>query len=401
MHESCSESTLEAPTKRGESEWKTAASVEGESKLSPGFHRVAEQGDAGLVSPYCNRSDCGNHQSQFLQTSMPDRHCHLKQRSSLRIQQLDMLLHLIETRSISETADKLGLTQSAVTKSLQELESIFSVRLFDRTSRGLRPTAYGSALERYAHDAVVGLQSAHEAIRTLRFGERGHVGIGLVPGIGQGLVARALQRIRAGHPELSIELQVDLTVPLLDALHAGLIDIALVHPAPGLDLGRFSLVPAGNEPLYAMVHPAHPILAVEPRSRTDDTVAWALPPRDEPVRQLVEAAMLQGGFPTPQDVIELPLHAGAAELAQQLDVIVALPESLALPYVQRGALQRLDLPFVMPSLTLGLLRARHVDCSAGAALVLRELQGVIADLGPEHTIGGQASDQRRTAKVMA
>ena len=312
-----------------------------------------------------------------------------------------MLLHLIETRSISETADKLGLTQSAVTKSLQELESIFSVRLFDRTSRGLRPTAYGSALERYAHDAVVGLQSAHEAIRALRFGERGHVGIGLVPGIGQGLVARALQRIRAGHPELSIELQVGLTVPLLDALHAGLIDIALVHPAPGLDLGRFSLVPAGNEPLYAMVHPAHPILAVEPRSRTDDTVAWALPPRDEPVRQLVEAAMLQGGFPTPQDVIELPLHAGAAELAQQLDVIVALPESLALPYVQRGALQRLDLPFVMPSLTLGLLRARHVDCSAGAALVLRELQGVIADLGPEHTIGGQASDQRRTAKVMA
>lgn len=248
---------------------------------------------------------------------------------------------------------------------------------------------------------MVGLQTAHETIRALRFGERGHVGIGLVPGIGQGLVARALQRIRAGHPELSIELQVGLTVPLLDALHAGLIDIALVHPAPGLDLGRFSLVPAGNEPLYAMGHPAHPILAVEPRSRTDDTVAWALPPRDEPVRQLVEAAMLQGGFPTPQDVIELPLHAGAAELAQQLDVIVALPESLALPYVQRDALQRLDLPFVMPSLTLGLLRARHVDCSAGAALVLRELQGVIADLGPEHAIGGQASVQRRTAKVMA
>jgi DNA-binding transcriptional LysR family regulator len=244
---------------------------------------------------------------------------------------------------------------------------------------------------------VVGLQTAHEAIRALRFGEREHFGIGLVPGIGQGLVARTLQRIRADHPELSIELQVDLTVPLLDALHAGLIDIALVHLAPGLDLGRFSLVPAGNEPLYAMVHP---ILAVEPRSRTDDTAAWALPPRDEPVRQLVEAAMLQGGFPTPQDVIELPLHAGAAELAQQLDVIVVLPESLALPYVQCGALQRLDLPFALPLLTLGLLRARHADYSAGAALILREVQGVIADLGPEHAIERQALDQRRPANVM-
>lgn len=308
-------------------------------------------------------------------------HAHLKRRSILRIQQLDMLLHLMENRSISETADKLGLTQSAVTKSLKELESSFSVRLFERTSRGLQPTAYGEVLERFAHDAVIGLQSAHEAIRALRFGERGHVGVGIVPGTAQGMVARALQRVRASHPQLSIELQVDLTEPLLEALHAGVIDIALVHPAATLDMARFRHLSAGSEALHALTHPRHPLLALPVAQRMEAAAAWALPPREEPLRQLVDAAVVRAGFALPQDVIELPLHAGAAELAQQLDVIVVLPESLALPYIQRSALQRIDMPFELPPLPLGLLRARYAEASAGAAIVLRALVDVIGAAG--------------------
>ena len=318
----------------------------------------------------------------------------------LRIQQLDMLLHLMENRSISETADKLGLTQSAVTKSLKELESGFSVRLFDRTSRGLRPTAYGKVLERFAHDAVIGLQSAHETIRALRFGERGHVGLGLVPGAGQGIVARALQRIRAQHPDLSIELQVEPTSPLLDALHAGLIDIALVHPPVGLDLDRFSYVPAGSEALRVLVRPEHPLLAMEPALRDGASAAWAVPARDEPVRQLVDAAMVRAGLAPPGDVIELPLHAGAAELAQQLDVIVVLPDALAQPYLRTGALLGVELPFVLPPLPLGLLRARHAEASAGAAIVLRALTDLIASMCAGHAIERRMHDRRRPAAAV-
>lgn len=330
---------------------------------------------------------------------MFESHAHLKRRSTLRMQQLDMLLHLVETRSISETADKLGLTQSAVTKSLKELESSFSVRLFDRTSRGLRPTAYGEVLERFAHDAVIGLQSAHEAIRALRFGERGHVGLGLVPGVGQGLVARALQCIRTTHPELSIELQVDLTEPLLEALHAGLIDIALVHPPATLDLQRFKCVSAGSEKLCALVHVGHPLLGLDIALRMGTDAAWALPPRDEPMRQMVDAAIVRDGFPPPRDVIELPLHAGAAELAQQLDVIVVLPESLALPYIQRDSLRLLELPWDPPMLSLGLLRARHAEASAGADIVLKDLLAVIGDVGATFLPERRMYDRRRVSGV--
>lgn len=312
----------------------------------------------------------------------------------LRVQQLDMLLHLAENGSISSTAEKLGLTQSAVTKSLKELESGFGVRLFDRTSRGLHPTVYGEVLERFAHDVMIGLQSAFETIRALRLGERGHVAVGMVPGASQRLVARALQRVRASTPELSIELQVEGSDVLLDALGAGSIDFALVHPSAAMDLERFEYVPAGNEHVHALVHPGHPQLCAERASGAAlMDCAWALPARDEPLRQLAEAAMVTAGFPFPSDVVELPLHAGAAELARTLDLIVLLPQSLAEPYLQRGLLQAIALPFEMPTLPFGLLRARHADPSAGACAVLRELLQAIA---PDQD--GPAADVRQATR---
>src|SRR5688572_1819229 len=60
-------------------------------------------------------------------------------RSQLRIQQLNMILRLIETGTVRGAADELALSQSAVTKSLKELESLLGVPLFDRDARGLKP----------------------------------------------------------------------------------------------------------------------------------------------------------------------------------------------------------------------------------------------------------------------
>lgn len=292
----------------------------------------------------------------------------------LRVHQLDMLLHLIENGSISLTADRLGLTQSAVTKSLKEMEAGFSVRLFERTTRGLQPTVYGEVLQRFAHDVVIGLQSTFETIRALKLGERGHVAIGMVPGASQHLIARALQQVRARCPHLSIALQVDGADALLDALTEGLVDFALLHPSAQLDLERFDYVPAGHEPVYALAHPNHPHLCADERSgRALSDCAWAMPPREEPLRQLLESAMASAGFPLPSDILELPLHAGAGELACQLDLVVVLPDSLAQPYLQRGLLQTIALPFPVPPLPFGLLRARRGDPGPSAAAVLREL----------------------------
>src|SRR5512141_920090 len=64
----------------------------------------------------------------------------------LKLRDLRLLLALDEWGSMAKAAAHLNLTQSGVSKAISELEHTFGVRLYDRTPKGIEPTAYGRAL---------------------------------------------------------------------------------------------------------------------------------------------------------------------------------------------------------------------------------------------------------------
>ena len=68
----------------------------------------------------------------------------------LRMRQLGLLLALNEQRSLRKAASQIGMTQPAATKMLREMEDVTELKLFDRFSRGVLPTAYGEVMIRYA-----------------------------------------------------------------------------------------------------------------------------------------------------------------------------------------------------------------------------------------------------------
>ncbi|MDB5950304.1 MAG: transcriptional regulator, LysR family [Massilia sp.] len=61
----------------------------------------------------------------------------------LRLNQLLIVDSVLQIFSFAVTAQNLGMTQSAVTKAVQHLESFFETKLFERTNRGVRPTEPG------------------------------------------------------------------------------------------------------------------------------------------------------------------------------------------------------------------------------------------------------------------
>ena len=58
----------------------------------------------------------------------------------LTIRYIRIIDAIEEERSIARAADRLNVTQSAVTKALQEIEALTGLRLFTRTNRGVVPT---------------------------------------------------------------------------------------------------------------------------------------------------------------------------------------------------------------------------------------------------------------------
>src|SRR5262245_35452653 len=64
----------------------------------------------------------------------------------IRLHDLNVLIAVAETGSMNKAASLLNTGQSAISRSIAELEHALGVPLLDRSPRGVEPTAYGRAL---------------------------------------------------------------------------------------------------------------------------------------------------------------------------------------------------------------------------------------------------------------
>jgi hypothetical protein len=95
-------------------------------------------------------------------------------RLHLNTRQLTLLVHLDEDPRLSRAASATGLTQSAASKLLRQVETALDVKLFERHARGVIPTRYGEILLRHARLALSELALAHEGIFALKSGVCGY-----------------------------------------------------------------------------------------------------------------------------------------------------------------------------------------------------------------------------------
>jgi len=84
----------------------------------------------------------------------------------ISLRQLRSLVFVSESRNVTKAAEQLSRSQTAVTKAITDLESTIGRKLFDRTSTGMIPTAYGESLALRAKNAMEELKLAGE-----KFGE--------------------------------------------------------------------------------------------------------------------------------------------------------------------------------------------------------------------------------------
>lgn len=122
----------------------------------------------------------------------------------LKLRDLRLLLALNDWGSMAKTADRLGLTQSAVSKAITELEHTFGVRLFDRTSKGIEPTAYGRALLKGSVGIFDELRQSVNEIEHLSDPAVGELRIGCTPPMSWGVVPAVIDRLVRQHPRLAL-----------------------------------------------------------------------------------------------------------------------------------------------------------------------------------------------------
>jgi molybdenum-dependent DNA-binding transcriptional regulator ModE len=92
-------------------------------------------------------------------------------RNRLKLRQMHLLATLADAPSLHKAAARLGMSQPAATRLLQELEETMGGPLFERTGRGLAPTDMGRLLMRHAQLLVAGIDQVYEEALALRTGD--------------------------------------------------------------------------------------------------------------------------------------------------------------------------------------------------------------------------------------
>lgn len=133
-----------------------------------------------------------------------------------------------ETRSFSAAARAYGVTQPALSNGIAKLEERLGERLFDRSPRGVTPTAFGTRILPLIERAVAALDAvAAEARRLTEPGER-KIRMGLSPLIGSHVVARAFSAVCDLPTPRDLVLREANMQDLRDALRAGELDLILI-----------------------------------------------------------------------------------------------------------------------------------------------------------------------------
>jgi DNA-binding transcriptional LysR family regulator len=127
-------------------------------------------------------------------------------------------------RSISAAAQRLALSQPALTKSIRKLEARFGAPLFERLPRGVALTALGETLLPHARRIEAECQFAETEMRALRGGRTGRLRLGAGPLFGDALLPRAIARLHQSFPELRVELDVDINEATHPRLFEGELD---------------------------------------------------------------------------------------------------------------------------------------------------------------------------------
>ena len=146
----------------------------------------------------------------------------------MNLQQLITFSTVISEGSMTAAAEKLFLTQPAVSQQIRNLEDELSVNLLDRGVRHARPTVQGQLLYDYAKRIISLTQQAQVAIQTMGEGIKGQLRIGTLNSLGLQVISTAAASFLKHNTKTQIQLIYEEGPKILQALKAGELDVAIL-----------------------------------------------------------------------------------------------------------------------------------------------------------------------------
>ena len=236
-------------------------------------------------------------------------------------------LTVIAEGSIRQAADKIAISQSALTRRIQDLEEGLGASLFERTSRGMTLTPFGEVLKHHAQLVAITCKSAANEISELLDGEAGELRISAGPAWAYALVPDAIVAMQAARPKIRVTLLDLINDVSLPMLASGLLDVVLGGlPAtrdPQLEYERILEIEH-----LVFANGQHPLtqLAIVDAARLS-TYPWIWFTAGSAPRELMASYFQQAELAPPSAAVETSSAPSAFRLLQHSNYLMLLPST--------------------------------------------------------------------------
>jgi LysR family pca operon transcriptional activator len=297
----------------------------------------------------------------------------------LRIRQLQVIVAIADQRSLLAASRTLGISQPALSKTLQEIEAVLGVRIFERVSRGVVPNAYGQAILIRARTVLTELNRIGDDLAQVAQQSAGTVVIGALPTAAAGILPATLARLRSRHPRLGVKVMQDRTHDLLPVLESGGLDVIVGRLYPPHTPDDFQREVLYEEPVSILARAGHPILGLD----TDCSGALAdydlvLPCLEQRMGQEVDQVLTSFGDRLPKPLLRASSLSFIRELVLSGDVLAILPRLTMAGDLLRGTIRVVPVDIRTPPRPAGLITLRHRARSPGLKALESSLREYLA-----------------------
>jgi DNA-binding transcriptional LysR family regulator len=131
--------------------------------------------------------------------------------------------------NVTRAAEKLFVSQSAVSQAIKQLEYRLGCKLFNRNTRGVQLTVEGEVLYSYISNAITLIENAQEKLSRMKSLRDGEITIGASDTACSLFLLPFLEKFSAEYPEIHISVINRTTRELLELLKNGTVDISFVN----------------------------------------------------------------------------------------------------------------------------------------------------------------------------
>jgi DNA-binding transcriptional LysR family regulator len=289
----------------------------------------------------------------------------------MKLHDLHVLMAVVQAGSMRKAAALLHTTQSAVSRSVADLEQTIGAKLLDRGAQGIEPTRYGHALLKRGAAAFDELKQGVREIEFLSNPEAGELLIGSGSAFAEGFVLAVIDRLSQQYPRVAYHLMPDALTALYDQLRERRIELALSGNSGLQAEDDMDVEVLFEEPLVVAASVDSPWVRRRRVSLADlITEPWTWSPPGTVVDRLVIEAFRASGLEPPRATVYTDAINVRIRLAATRGFLMVVPASMLSLPAKHESLQRVPVELPTTRRQMGVITFRNRTLSPLAQMFI-------------------------------